>query len=452
MENTYDKSLYDFYEASAAIKADFTEERLSNLLECLEDVYLDDLLSDLENAEKAIADLPMRFYDHLADDFVDSLNNHPELWMMSNSLLHQVLTDEMSHYIIQRIFKTAPGTNAEYFYKGDMALQNDSPDLALIYFDQMDHFLANLYKANCYSALDSYSNAIKNNILFLKGLDNFMVNVPLAGIENNHDLIMFKWDVYTDLVYLYYKTQHYNLAIDSFKKSLSYQSVNLVYGFLSSKPDGLDRFSQFERYINNYLFALQKAHDYDTAVEFLESVLHLVSDTTFYQKQLSDLKERITRHQIADDLLKNIVRVKRPFNIESFTKTESLAREKNLEDMIVEQIKYGFTVFDKTLELYQDDNIYGRQYFVRGANGFLDLLLIDRGTDTLYVVELKRGLAGVEVVDQIEKYMEALRDELDKPIKGIICLHQANPELTKLVESKEDIELFTYRFDFKKLG
>ena len=77
---------------------------------------------------------------------------------------------------------------------------------------------------------------------------------------------------------------------------------------------------------------------------------------------------------------------------------------------------------------------------------------IDKKTDQIYVVELKRNEAGIEVVEQTEKYIFGLSKELKRDIKGIICLHRPKTELIKLVEEKENIELYTYNFDFDKIA
>ena len=82
----------------------------------------------------------------------------------------------------------------------------------------------------------------------------------------------------------------------------------------------------------------------------------------------------------------------------------------------------------------------------------MDLLLIDKSTDQMYIVELKRNEAGIEVVEQTEKYILGLTKELNREVKGIICLHKPKSELIKLVEDKDNIELYTYNFDFDKIA
>src|SRR5690606_20177989 len=105
--------------------------------------------------------------------------------------------------------------------------------------------------------------------------------------------------------------------------------------------------------------------------------------------------------------------------------------------------------FNRPFEVY-NDKFYGRQYFIQDGYGILDLLLVEKSTDTLYLVELKRDQAGLEVVTQTERYIEGLTKELDREVKGIICLHRPNAEITQALYDKPHIELFTYQFDFVK--
>ena len=113
--------------------------------------------------------------------------------------------------------------------------------------------------------------------------------------------------------------------------------------------------------------------------------------------------------------------------------------------------KYGFNVFGKKLEIYQDKEIFGRQYYIQNVNGILDLLLIDKSNDTLYVVELKRNEAGIEVVEQIESYIKGLTSQLKREVKGIISLHKPDKNLVELIKTKPNIELYTYEFQFKNV-
>jgi hypothetical protein len=455
MQGLDNERLSAFYKASEDLKANFTEKKLKALIELYAEIPQEELIRDHSNAKHALADLPLEFYDEIADTIHEDINRFPEFWFMYDTRIGTLFNEETMSYIINRLFEKFSGTSTEYIYKGILALNDESYDLAMLYFNQSDHYLINYYKGLCYLARDNFANAIKNFKIFLTGVDEYIANseIPKEYFDpaQNFSLTHYQWESYGNLMYMYNETRDFDLAVASFNQACSLRNLEEVYTFMDP-VDGSNGLSEFEVYANNYLFALEKLGKDRERAEFLERLLEILPENNFYRKSLIEVKERIDRHETADNMLKNIFRVRRPFDIEAFNKAQSLAREKVLEDMILEQIKYGIMVFGKKLELYQDENVDGRQYFVKGANGFLDLLLVDKENDTLFVVELKRGLAGIEVVEQIENYMAALSEELNKPLKGIICLHQANPKLTNLVRSKKDIELFTYHFDFKKLG
>jgi hypothetical protein len=120
--------------------------------------------------------------------------------------------------------------------------------------------------------------------------------------------------------------------------------------------------------------------------------------------------------------------------------------------MIVEQIRYKHKVFGRDLELYNSDAFRGRQYIIKNQSGILDLLLIEKTTNILYVVELKRNKAGSEAYHQVKRYMDGLKLEVDQPLRGIICLPDPDSSLIELVQNDSDVELFSYHFDFKQLG
>ena len=95
----------------------------------------------------------------------------------------------------------------------------------------------------------------------------------------------------------------------------------------------------------------------------------------FYKKQKARFEEKVNNSTFADEIINNLFKVKKPFNLDSFQETKLISKEKILEDMIVEQIKYGFNVFGKKLEIYQDKEIFGRQYYIQNVNGILDLFI-----------------------------------------------------------------------------
>lgn len=451
-EFTNSDSLAAFYKAAGAIQDSFSKQKLAKLIDAFSRTYVEDLLVDRDHARTILAHMPVAFYDYLADSFSDNINSIPEFWLILDCRLYEVLTPETATYINTTILERASGTTSEHFYKGIEALNQEAPELALLFFGQVDHYIASYFQAYCYIKLENYPNALKRFQEFNGGLQHFIKTSKIPEIAENPSVQFFIWEVALEMGYLYNANKEFDTALEKFDFALQQVNLEDTYYILSEKMNEVIGKSEFEIFINNLLFAIEKTASYTKGISLLDTLKNILSEQTPLFKKMQAYKQRLERHETADIILQNIVPVKRPFNIQGFTKTQLVAREKNLEDMIVEQIKYGYEVFGKKLELFQDETIYGRQYFIKSVNGILDLLLIDKATDTLYLVELKRNLAGVEVVDQLENYMEGLAAEIDKPIQGIICLHQANPELTTLIQQKDNIELFTYHFDFKRLG
>ncbi|MDG4949629.1 endonuclease NucS [Weeksellaceae bacterium KMM 9724] len=447
-----EKVLNTFYLAAGTLIKEFSEENLKKVIEAFKVVNTEDLIRDKTSAEEIIANLPNQFYDYLAERFSANLNEFPEFWLINDCRLYVLFSEEIAIYINEKIINEGVNTVAGNIYEGSNYLDQGSPELAILHFNQVEHYIGAYFRGFSYMDLENYPNAIRNFQAFLDGLNQLFAKYPDEGFDSNFSLNFFMNDVHLVLGYLYNVTKHYIKAKTEFEKVLTLDKLEDQYYILSpEKSDTIGR-TTFEIFINNYLLALDKIGDYVTAINVLQKVLELMPGNYYYKKQLKKFVEGKGRQDTADDILSNVKSIKRPYNIISFNKTQQIAREKVLEDMIVEQIKYRGEVFGKKLELYQDNKIYGRQYFLKEINGRLDLLLIDKTADVLYVVELKRNSAGLEVVSQIESYMAALKKEIAKPIKGIIFMHKSNPALIEKVKAKKDLELFTYKFDFEKLG
>jgi tetratricopeptide (TPR) repeat protein len=298
--------------------------------------------------------------------------------------------------------------------------------------------------------MGNFENAIKQNLFFFENWNEYLKLSSNEGddLTTTNGNLIASWNIYNDLGYLYNRIFEYETAKSYYEKVLALTS--LEDNFIIRFPIEHEGINDFDVFISNYLFCLEKTRDYAKCVEVLGFVTSKLPNNIYYSKQKLRFEEKIKQIGLGEEIIKQASPRKTPFNIAKFSPTKILAREKALEEMIIEQIKYGFKVFGKALELYVSSSIYGRQFAIPGINGILDLLLIDKASDTLYVVELKRNEAGIEVVEQIERYMEGLAKHLKQKVKGIICLHKPDEQLKLMVRSKPDIELFTYHFDFKQ--
>ena len=259
-----------------------------------------------------------------------------------------------------------------------------------------------------------------------------------------------KWSVYNDLGYAYNRIYEFENALDCYKKTFDFLSLEDYYE-IGHKYKVDDKFDYFTLYAENFLLSIERTNEIEECFELLNFLIEKYPQDKYYQNKKDKLIEQQNNSIDSNFVFNQVFKPKKPFGISSFEEIKLLSKEKALEDLIIEQIKYGYKVFGKSLEIYQDELIYGRQYRIFEINGILDLLLIDKENDQLYVVELKRNESGIEVVTQIENYVNSLSKQMNKNVKGIICLHKANPKLIELVKTKNNIELFTYSFDFLKL-
>lgn len=83
--------------------------------------------------------------------------------------------------------------------------------------------------------------------------------------------------------------------------------------------------------------------------------------------------------------------------------------------------------------------------------GRLDFLCRDTATDTLVVIELKRGRPSDRVVGQTARYMGWVRAEVakqDQKVEGLIVAHEQDPQLYYAVSAVPDLSILTYSVDF----
>lgn len=422
------------------------------------ELVVEELYEENSVSREAFANLPSELIDFIANVFVEDLNEFPTMYFLSYEPLLSFFDRETKASLFEKSLAISEGTDANDFINGFIKLSDESSDLALFYFNRIDNFVADYFIGICYQENENYENAIKNNLRFLNGLSEIEENTiknefgDTISLGEMNSIIFPKWNVLNDIAFCYNRLQEYENAIRTYDLSLDLINLEDNYAINYQETTETDRIDLFTIFVNNYLLALEKTQQFKKAIDILDFVIRKFPNDSIYKKQKKQFSQKASNIEVADDIIKQLFKPKKAFDIGEFETTKLISKEKALEDMILEQIKYGFQVFNKDLEVYQDENIYGRQYYISSVNGFLDLLLIDRKTDQMYVVELKRKEAGIEVVEQTEKYIFGLTKELNRNIKGIICLHKPKAELIKLIEEKDNIELYTYNFDFDKLA
>ncbi len=450
-QNIPNESISKLFFLLEELKENFSEKLLDETLECLDgEVDIEVFLAQDENrVHQALNGQHERFYGFWALQFVEDLNEFPEMYFLAwETFLHH-LDDKSLQVFLKTATILAGNSNATNYIEGVKQLNNFSPELALYYFSNIDDYVANYFIGLCYFELLNYENSIKYNETFLDGFLEVIENSKKnsqdgIGLSDSDGIRIALWNLHNDLGYLYNRIKEYQKAKHHYDNGLEIFDIEFAYRI--KHDDIVDKdLSEFQIWINNYLSCLEKTNEKETAITILNFALEKYPLNENYAK----LKERLEKAHPVDDLLKQLLGSKKTVSISKHEQLRFLSKEKSLEDMLIEQMKYGAMVFNRPFMVYNQD-FFGKQYAIKGGYGILDLLLVDKSDNSLYVVELKRNTAGVEVITQIERYIEGLTKQLNQEVKGIICLHKPNEELKKAIKEKPHIELFTYHFDFVK--
>lgn len=430
------------------LKDNYSDNAVTEILNILQnEVIFEDIFKDRSKAKKAFTGQDARFYSALAKIFVNDMNDFPEMYFLTWEPIIELFDEiEQNTFLYEGIEHWSDGDAYDYI-NGFIKLYEGSPEIALFHFNRIDHYIASYFVGICYLELENDENAIIEFEFFLSQLSETM---STPEFTDHSGYLVAKWNTLNDLGYLFNRTEEYELAKKNYEKGLEIFGYEEVFDIMGEKNNE-NQLDDFAIWTNNYVLSLEKTQDIEKCIEVLKFATSKRPNNLHFNKQLTRFEEKRKANSYADYVINKAFKRKQPFNIQSFEITKLLSKEKHLEDMIVEQIKYGFKVFGKDLEIYKDKSIYGRQYYIASVNGILDLLLIDKKNDQLYIVELKRNTAGIEVVEQIQRYIDGLSQQLNRDIKGIICLHAPDESLIQLVGTTENIELYSYNFEFRRL-
>ena len=122
--------------------------------------------------------------------------------------------------------------------------------------------------------------------------------------------------------------------------------------------------------------------------------------------------------------------------------------EKYLEDFIVSNFK---TIFKGRLEVYEESDTGDGQQYDTNEIGRIDILAVERETDSFVVIELKKGRPSDQVVGQVLRYMGWVKKNLckdDQDVKGLVICREHDPRLTYALEMVNNIDVRYYSVSF----
>lgn len=155
-----------------------------------------------------------------------------------------------------------------------------------------------------------------------------------------------------------------------------------------------------------------------------------------------------TIYEITEGKYKSLIKGEIPPEEEEIVEKNEFVMEKYLEEFIVSNFDQ---IFKGQLQLYRDaEGNVAQQYPTE--IGRIDIIAEELTTNTLVVIELKKGRESDKVVGQTLRYMgwinENLKNESQK-VRGIIICREPDPRLLFALKMVSNIELKYYTIDFK---
>lgn len=178
-------------------------------------------------------------------------------------------------------------------------------------------------------------------------------------------------------------------------------------------------------------------HDAPRNIEFD----HIV----FGMQTISEVKEERYRELIGE--LHNDIEVKTDEG--EVEDVREFVLEKYLEEFIISNFS---TIFQGKLILYRDpeENVIGQQYTT--DVGIIDILAEEPSSNSLVVIELKKGRESDKVVGQILRYMGWVKENLCKDgqgVKGIVICKDSDTRLSYALSMTINIVTKYYQIDFQ---
>lgn len=128
--------------------------------------------------------------------------------------------------------------------------------------------------------------------------------------------------------------------------------------------------------------------------------------------------------------------------------TANFYMEKELENFLISN--WDKTELDEKYELIEENgDMVSQQY--KTDIGFIDILVKDKKTGQLVVIELKKGQTSDDTIGQLTRYMGWLEEHKTngKPTKGIIIASSYDKKLYYALKKIKDVEVYSYQVDFK---
>ena len=241
-------------------------------------------------------------------------------------------------------------------------------------------------------------------------------------------------------VYLYYKNE--NILV-------------LAYGIMENFVDGdtwPNEIKESNNTINEYFGQNldSKPYRYGDSYVFKVYCPVIKSDKVFFKYHNTDLE--LSDKQFDNDITELVNQYAKVINVEIKDDDSSYSKglfymENQLEDFIISN--WESTELGKKYDLiFEEGELKSKQY--KTEIGIIDILAIDKKTNSYVVIELKRNQTSDDTVGQLMRYMGWVKRHLkDDSVKGIIIAGKYDKKLDYALEyAPFDTDVFLYNVNF----
>jgi len=385
------------------------------------------------------------FYEGLARELVADLNRGAICYFRDWQPLLSLFDRRSLQLLYAAGVQQAGATEAGNYLQGLRALDGERPEDALFYFHGLQDGMRHYFIGRCYAALQEWENALRQYDAFLEAA---IEHCPTSGGDDDDTemnyFLMAQWHAFKELGYTACRLGRYEDTVLHHELNFEYMSVGNVY-VLSQGRTGREA-QLFHSMVGDYLQALEATGRYETALAVVADALEWYPADARY----IDVQQRCEAALEGADFARQLLhQVFQPLAAAGPATTAT--PEKALVQLLIAQLQQGGAVFKKRLRVYEERFLYGRHYYVAGAGSFVDLLLEEEKTGLLYAVNVAAKGTGPAALEQLEHSIAVLMDELERNVKGILCLLDADEPVSEWV-AMEPIEVYTWQLAFRSLG
>lgn len=434
-----------FYDLLSDLYQSYSPEKAEETIAFIRQELSFELLyeHDGQTLQALINDQHEEFYEGLARELVADLNRDALCYFRDWQPLLSLFDRRSLQLLYAAGIQQAGATEAGHYLQGLCALDGERPEDALFSFHSLQGGMRHYFIGRCYAAMQAWENACRQYDEFLEAaIERCPTGNTAADETEMNYFLMAQWHAFKELGYTACRLGRYEDAVQNYELDFAYLTIGNVY-VLSQGRMGREA-QLFHSMVGDYLQALEATGHYDTALAVVAEALDWYPADATYTR----IKERCAAALGQPDFASQVLtQVLQP--AATAPATAALTLEKALAQLIVAQLQQGGTVFRKRLRVYEERFLYGQHYYVPEAGSFADLLLEDSKDGTLYAMVVAAKGAGAAALDQLEHCIDALAGQLERDVRGILCLLDADDQQGDWEGVPERIEVYTWQLAFR---